>query len=752
METNTDKEMPFNFLMSSRWDYGGSGCRPGLLQLAKDIAIKNNAEFHVVAGGVVNRHALKLTSQQKMSDVKAELSRLRAEISDLKENIKVWKHRLEEHRNRNKTLRKSQRDNLANKIADAAALQFKKEGELEDAKKWKSVGSIENEMIEKLARQINDVLPVFYRKNGEVMKHYIVTSHAYDGPIGVSIVKRLVELRRETKKVNDVVYVNAGDPTGTTHRIKLKNTTKTFAVVVPNKVVWRSRYYSTAPDRYIEDEVKRSTQPHCDYYAFGCGSSSLNRREGEISFQRWTIPSLCKLENAQTSENMIGVRIVKIVPGQKNATLRTISFKDFVSNERQLIKAPKGASVIQKAIIEELKQRANLSPGVLEDLLRDLKVTRKALIKEIQHPRMKKAGLEFDALSGSWDFNKDVFLSQLYSWPEENFKKEVLAVIACTHFGSIHTYYRFITVELPALMAKHRVKHLLMVGDVIEGIKHNLIETGEVALGIDVTTQEEVAAYVTAHCMLKTLDLVLQDVISVEKINVKTVDSKETAALVEEHLLDCLYWVGNHDDWTLPNGVWSLMMFDSKLKEHLFKSLEKVLIKNGLPRLTLDDYDKIVKKRVIRMQKNNPRKLSSGVQVDGAHYYARRSMTSSSWPQMMLSDLKNGHVVVCANFHVAEALEEASTSLGLRSSIMIPTSKVKTRFESNMGKRTDFGGVIQSYYTHNGRGMINEVSYIGENPHTSFDNNKGLKLILEHAGVGEYSDIDEYLENRLPKG
>lgn len=749
METNNNKEMPFNFLMTSRWDFGGSGCRPGLLYLAKDLAEKNNAEFHVVAGGIVNQRALRRTAAQKLSDVRAEASKLSFEIATLKKEVQQLESRLREHEKKTKRLRKLALDRIKQRISEKNDLIIEKDAELKIVSKRKSVAQIESEMIELLARQINEALPVFYRKNGEVMKHRIVTSHAYDGPIGVSIVKRLVELRRQARK-NDVVYVNAGDPTATTHRIKLKNTNKTFAVVVPDKAVWRSKYYSTAPDRYLEDEVKRSTQKHCDFYAFGCGSSSLNRRDGEISFQRFTVPSLCKLEDAQTSENMVGVRIVKVVPGQKNVTLLTISFKDFLSMERQLIKAPKGASDVQKAIIEELKQRAHLSPGVLEDHLKDLKVTRKILEKELGHPRMKKAGVEYDELSGSYDFDKDIFLKQRYTWPEENFKKEVIAAIACTHYGSIHTHYRFITKELPVLMAKNRVKHLMIIGDLIEGIKHNLIETGEVALGIDVTTQEELGAMVTAESILAALDLVLRDLKSEAKLD--GITSKNIAALIEEHLLHCFYWVGNHDDWGLPTGNWSLMVFDLKLRDLLFRNLSKVLIKNGLPELSFAECDALVQKRIVRMCKNNPRSLASGTFVDGAHYYARRSMTSSSWPQTMLADLKNGHVTYCANFHVAEALEESNPALGLRSAIMIATSKVKTRFESNMAKRTDFGGVIQTYYIHNGRGMMNEVTYAGENPHTSFDNNTGFKLLLDHAGVGNWIDTEEYLKNRLPKG
>jgi hypothetical protein len=79
---------------------------------------------------------------------------------------------------------------------------------------------------------------------------------------------------------------------------------------------------------------------------------------------------------------------------------------------------------------------------------------------------------------------------------------------------------------------------------------------------------------------------------------------------------------------------------------------------------------------------------------------------------------------------------------------MLPTLKSGSRFESNMGKRTDFGAMIQTYWTCNDRGMMSETRYVGENPHTSFDNNEGLKLLLNNAKVA-WTDIDKYLGNRL---
>jgi hypothetical protein len=577
------------------------------------------------------------------------------------------------------------------------------------------------------------------------MKHYIVSSYAYDGEFGSTVIKRLVKLRRESGN-HDIVYINGGDPTSTTHRIKLKNTNKTLAVVVPNVAVWRSKYYSTAPDRYLEDESKRTTHKHYDVYAFGCGSSSLNRRDGEKPFQRVTVPSLCKLEFARTSENMIGVKILKFVPGQKNVTSLTIQFKDLVSNERNFIKIPKTFSNIQKEIFEELKKNAKLSIGLLEE---HLGVSRTTLERELKDPKMKKAGMEYDELSETYDFAQDIFLKQTYEWPKEGFKKDVIASFGCMHIASIHTHYPFITQEFPKLIAKNRVKTLLSLGDTIEGMEHNLNEVGEITLGMDYTTQEEFAAIVIADLMLSSLDLVLRDLISLKEVSVEGISKESVKALVNEHLVHFKYWVGNHDDWPLRRGVRPLITFDLKLQDNLFRNLNKVLIKNNLPELSMESCDDLMQERVVRMYKNEPGTLPSGTRIDGAHYYARRSMTSSSWPQAGLADLNRGQLVYCANFHVAEALEEWHWEMGLRSSIMLPTIKAGSRFESNMGKKTDFGAMIQAYWTHEGRGMMNETSYIGENPNISFDNNIGFKLMLEYAKVNTWIDTKKYLEDRL---
>lgn len=739
MEKRNRKEVPFSFLTTSRWDFGGSGCRPGLLQQAKERAEEHKAEFHVVAGGVVNQRAVRQTANQMLSDIKAEASKLNIEISELKIEIKSLER--QKQNIKGKKAIKAFDQKIEKKLI---SLDRKKE-ELKTINKRKSVRQITNEMIEPLARKIDESLPQFFKPNGSIMKHYIVTSYTYDGAFGCSVVKRLVELRKESGK-NDVIYVNAGNTVGTTHRIKLKSTNKTFAVVVPNKSPWRSRFYSTASDRYLEDESKRTTQKLCDVYAYGCGSSSLNRREGEIPFQRITIPSLCKLESADTSENMIGLRILKFIPGLRNIVPLTIQLKDLVSAERQSIKVPANFSDIQKAIFEEIKKEANLSLGLLGEYL---EISRDRLEKELNDSKIKKAGLVYDELSGTYDFDKSLFMNQQFSWPKSDFKKEVIASFGCMHAGSIHTHYRFITQEFPKLIAASRAKSLFALGDQIEGIEHQLIERGEVAVGMDNTTQEELSAFLIAEVILSALDFVLQDLISSNQIKIKDLTPQAVEALIDEHLIRFWYWIGNHDDWPLKKGVRPLITFDKELRNHLFRSLNKVLVKNNLTALSMEVCDRLVQNRVVRMHKNHARKLPTGTAVDGAHYYARRSATSSAWPQTALADLKDGHLVYCANFHVEEIVEEWSWKLGLRVSIMLPTLKSGSAFENNMGKRTDFGAAIQTFWSHDGRGMMSETALIGENPHTSFDNNEGFKLLLDYAKAGKWTDVDKYLKERL---
>ncbi len=708
----------------SRLDFGADGSRVGLLVQLKDRLEEAKADFLVIVGGLVSERGVRQAAKLNRREQAKTFLKAKGELAALQQQLKEAK---------DAQRRDAKNAELTQKVAQLMSQVETKMEELEGLKP-KSIQDLVNQSIEALAQEINETFPKLYRSDGSRMKTYIVTSSAYDGDVGCSVVKRLLELR---KNENDIRYLNSVHPEDTTFRIPLQKSGKTFAVVVPNKAVWHSKYYSAAPDRYLEDEMKRTSQKLCDVYAFGCCASSLNRPDGEIPFQRITVPAYSKLDGVRTSENMIGIRIVRFVPNERANPVTTIDLKDLVSNERQFVTPPANCTRHQVAIIEWIKKKGNSSVGLLEDNLGIARASIERALEDLVKRKQAKAGLCYDEESQRYDFCPAWFKKVVrYLWPKDNWQKDVLAGFGCLHGGSVHTAYKFVVKELPNLLVQHDVKYLLAVGDLIEGLKHNLAIRGEVFGGLNNTAQEKVTACMTAEVMLETLNQRLDK--ELKDKDAKKLSLQDTETLLIEHMVTFLYWVGNHDAWSEDLGYDPLDTFESTLREQLSNGLEKVLAMKGLPLISLKS---LIDKKVVKMEKSKPYTLPSGLKVDGAHYFAGRTQTSSTWLQRALAQLKKAQLIWIANFHVAEIVEEWSAEHGLRVAMQLPTLKSKSAFEENKGKTTDFGVGLVKAWSHKGRIMVSETSFLGTNPNESLDRRIIVKSLLEHAGVGKWVDL-----------
>ncbi|OGY67962.1 MAG: hypothetical protein A3H63_00685 [Candidatus Harrisonbacteria bacterium RIFCSPLOWO2_02_FULL_45_10c] len=712
--------------LTSRWDYGAEGSRVGLLLQMKERIEEAKADFLVVVGGMVNQRAVLNTLKKIIENERERYVELKAEFQVLQKEYQALAAQLKQS---------PQNQELSLKVRKIIRQIVKKEKEVLNAKP-RSSKQLVADQIELLANSVNQDLPKLFRSDGKRMKIYVVTSLAYDGEIGRKVVKRLLELRRSE---DDIRYLSSRRPEDTTFRVPLQKSGKTFAVVVPNKGVWRSLYYSTYPDRLIQDEMQRTSQKPCDVYAVGCFASSINRRDGELPYQRISIPALHKLEDVVTAENMIGVRIVRFMPNEQVQPVLTISFKDFVSEERKYIASPSDCSKTEFSIVEEVKKSGEVSIGMLED---ELGVTRFKLLRALTtlvKRKRAKVGLVYDEDSQKYGFASEWFQRMIrYTWPDKAaWTKDVLAGFGCLHGGSVHTAYKFFVQQLPGLLVAHEVKYLLAVGDLTEGLKHNLALRGEVYGGMNNTWQEKATAYMMAEVLLEVLNVRLEK--ALKEKDVKKMSAQEMTALVSDSLMTFLYWIGNHDDWSSDFGYDPLAMFDATLKEELGSGLEKIKNKYGLSQISVPE---VLKHKVILMQKGKPYTMPSGVTIDGAHYYAGRTQTSSTWLQRALSQLK-AQLVWVANFHVAEIVEKWEAHSGLRVAMQLPTLKSKSSFEENKGKTTDFGVGLLKVWSHKGRVMVSETNFLGVNPRESLSNKDIVRGLLRDAGVGKWVDLKE---------
>lgn len=711
--------------LTSRWDYGSEGSRVGLLQQLKERIEEAKADFLVLVGGIVSRRAVYQTVRKIREKQIKKHKKLKEELDKLNQEIALLKRDLTQD-NDNKAL-------LAKLEKKRGEVGTKAE-QVERAKP-RSLKELLKIQEDVLARQINSDLPKLQRSDGKRMRIYIVTSQAYDGEIGRNVVKKLLELRRSE---DDIRYLSNPKPETTTFNIPLQKSGKSFKVVVPNKAQWRSKYYSTAPDRLLEDEVKRTSQELADVYAVGCFASSLNRPDGEIPYQRITVPALHKLEDVITAENMVGIRIVRFVPNERVSQVLTVDFKDLVSQERRFVNPPAKCSKVQLQIIEEIKKKGARSLGLLEDALG---VARSKLEKALSGllGRKVNAGMYYDDESRNYDFSPEWFQRMVrYVWPKDDWQKEVLAGYGCIHGGSVHTAYKFIVRELPIMLHKHGVNYLLAVGDLIEGLKHNLAIRGEVYAGMNNTSQEKLIAFMTAEVILKVFDLNLAQ--AFQGKDVKKLNADELSKTVNGALMTFLYWVGNHDAWAEDLGYDPLDTFESNLRELLLDGAEKVLGKHGIANFPVRE---LVEKKIVKMHKGKPYTLPSGLKVDGAHYFAGRTQTSSTWCQRALNQLCKAQLLWIANFHVAEIVEEWDAELGLRVAMQLPTLKSKSSFEENKGKITDFGVGLLKVWSRKGRVMVSETSFLGTNPNESLSNKDIVRALLKDIGVGQYVDLNK---------
>lgn len=713
--------------LTSRWDYGSDGSRLGLLKKMKEAIEAEGAEFLVLVGGLVSKRGC-LNSARRIQDAEKKLqAKLKLELEKLLSELEE----LEE------TGDKVDKKALARKRLEIAD----KKVEIKSAKP-RTIGQILDRMIEGLADQIyGDFNSLSLTcPDGSRMKVYLVTSKAFDGDIGRKVAKRLVELQGTG---NTIRYISSRYEEDTTFKIPLKKCGRTFAAVVPTKAVWRSAYYSTNADRLLEDEVKRTTKPLCDVYAVGCGASSLNRGRGEKPLQRITVPALHKLEDVVTSENMVGVRVVRFIPGEGNCSVKTISMKDLIADEANFVSVPAKMSKLEQAVIAKVKRQES-TIGMLEDsLLEDgHAVSRENLERALSRilalsPRI----VEYDDDSQKYYLSQGWLQREVeYAFPDRPLLKEVLAGCACVHAGSINTAYHFIVNVLPKLLYEHEVTTFVGVGDLIQGLKHELALQGEIIPGMDSNTmQEKVVGILLSTVMLRVFAMRLEKMfasIGDKRPNCATDDVER---FVRAFLVDFPFWIGNHDAWSLSVGYRPLDTMESTIRETLSLGISGLLQKFNLPFIPLEG---IIDDKVRRMKNKTYYRLPSGILVTGKHYYAGRTATSSTWCQRALGQFQS-QIIWVANFHVEETVEEWSAKFGLRVCTQVPTLMSTSAFEENKGKVTDFGIGLIKVYSVDGRIISSETNFLGVNPGTSLDNGCIVRSFLRELGVGEWVNLDK---------
>lgn len=604
-----------------------------------------------------------------------------------------------------------------------------------DYKHW------ENLFISQIARELSICLPKIKKPDGSFVKTYISTSPVVDKSIGESIALLLSELRKE-----DVIYFGSKND----HPLVVKNIGdqgKTLLPITIQKSYLPAQYASTK----IQGQHRKLLKIHkaSDILVFGGYGVFVHKPAvGEKSRPYIGLPTLHAISEQETrndAESEIGTRTIKWRP-DGNYTVTSSDFKWLLRQERNLIKPPPSANETQKKIISVLKERATFL-GVLADRLG---ISRDEINKAIEELGYFRAGIVYDKTSRLYDFSNEWFQKRIrYTWPEpENFAEEAIISLACLHAlaaypadGRILTDCKFLMDKVPSYILETKAKALIVAGDLIQGSKvHNLHLRGEVFQGLGLTVQERVAAYIIGQMMMKPFKVWFAEFMKDKKP--ESVTKEMLIAAFERCLVTLVFCAGNHDLWQTGDAVRALWTFQQDLTWFLMHEISKTLQTYSLSMdfLTLAAFLSL---KIIRDWPDGQirYRTPSGIATKTTHPHTARTETASIPPEKLLAQHSHAQYVSSGNWHTAFDMQQSDEIMGLRHVVTNPTVLLRTFFEDNKMKRTDFGINASWLRSYQGRIFETESGFWGDKVESGYEreNNARMEDILHEIGEDIFS-------------
>lgn len=568
----------------------------------------------------------------------------------------------------------------------------------------------ERNLLQQAVDDLTETIPRLRNAQGRPLKIYIVTSPAlnYDGEIGVEVAQRLSALR------DDIVWWGQEDVRfplkGLYRRDAEGNKTqeeKDFWVVLPKKAAWRSRYFSTRPDRLVEDKEMQTRQDMPDLWISDCAAVALMRPAGGIARPRISTPGSHRLQEVTTSENQIGACVVEFfdVPRQdhNSVSVRMISLDDFVADERAYIANPSGISGLQTEILDELKKHPR-TVGMLEDLLGRARSSIEKAVASYQQAGHEPF-ISYDSFSKRYDIHNGWMQQKLtYPFPDTNLlQTDTILAFGCLHAGYETTQYAWWSREVPKLIVRHGVKTVVGAGDYIAGLKHNLHLRGEVIAGMNYTEQQGLAARMIAVAFFKAFRILFdRGAKAIQNPNLHAIEK-----LADTSLVTFNFYQGNHDKWLLDEGVDPIAYLHSQLVDFLTKDISAHLAKHGY---VLPGIEEMVRRHIVFADEHT---LPSGLVLGINHPEMARAGTSSLRAQATLDFRPNVQVEVLANFHTGILVLAWRKDLGQRAGLQVGTIVSGTDFEAGKLKRVDTSVGIMRIRSWNGRIVDVETSFAG---------------------------------------
>lgn len=591
----------------------------------------------------------------------------------------------------------------------------------------------EETFLRKCAKELAKIIPTVSRpdlgdgKKTKIVDLFIVPSPAFDGEVGERIALLLSEERDDIRVMN-----SAGD------RFLVKYVNKLIWVLTPVKAVWmRGDYFSTAVERVIKDKIKQTSQGSPDLYVVGCFGSSIHKPQGELKYQYVTVPVCHRLEDTRVAENQVGVAVLEFPPDGGIHRYRVHSLKDMVARELSFVVHPNRVTANQKKIIEIIKSRGWVTPGIVRS---ELGISIEDIKKEMESLMRKKTfrrngenwpGIYYQEQSRKYYFDLKHLQTKLrYAPLTGSFQEDRIVSFACLHAGSVETDYNFFVNRVPEIILEQNAQLFVGAGDIIEGNEHDLMIKGEIVAGANNTAQEKWAANMVGMVMAKVFKARFDQ--AMKNLDKNKFTQENIIELVRLSLIAFNVIPGNHDLWSTKHGHTPLEIFRATLEAFLNEKIQQILSNYKLPFIPVASIvgDKITNENIYN--------LPSGLKLSVQHPHMSRAKTTSIRPQEMMDFGKRigCQVTIGANFHVGETVNEWDMDLGQCVCQEIGTVKHGSNFERNKMKTVDQGVGYLRVVSKDKRIVMTESIFDGaNNPTSPINNNDVVNMYLQKIGI-----------------
>ena len=678
--------------------------RPYLLKLVREVAIKHEAAFVLVAGNTVDGRALE---KEYKGHMKYELKGLKRRTRELTQKAKALEQLIKKMAKKKDKARKSKEKDdkkSANEVrVEIKRLQREAKTFSDEAAKFQEESfreDFESEFVERHAQELNSLIPVISGVN----YHIAIAEKIYDRPLGTEILERLRELREDVRLIGALEDGSYDPEPKVPHQLKGFGEIR---VILPSVAPWFYRILSAFMQRLINGFIPRTHSPKPDLILTGCTGTSvfLPSYDGVASA---SIPTLHKLNELRSTENMVGASVFKLIAekGRKRIVWGTYDFRPAIFNERNF-SISQNPETLEYAVLKALIASPASSKTVVFRIAEqeDKKFDGDATLERVKQTLgllVHKKLIVYNRQSNQYAISEKQ-IQQAETSLESLFKNSTSlreTVTSCFHCGCLKTLYHTCFHYLPQNAIDSDI--LVENGDEIQGNAHAYDYNGELLptmMAYD--KQERTLAAIRSRNIMDIFKLRFEKLFEEFKAQKATPEEIATRCLIKY-----IFQTGNHPAWKyFQKHSLILGEFEELLKASLTEKILDFCSEKQLT-LTYQQVKKLIGQKIVRVGESFM-VHTNGFAIGIKHPYKARTESKSHriqdvvnfiWREFLgftrktLQDKNTrGFVLVnVANFHEAGAVHVAKfgrTAVG----VMTGAQVKDTRFESHMDKVVDHG-------------------------------------------------------------